>query len=156
MYNSFDINSPGGENFTPVKTSRMSSHRAEFFFSFLLVNTGRGLTTHMVEFNPGRNSHRGEILVVNRPLSKVQAKRYLSLISSEKRHLFELQWFLLPLTNTHYNNWFMIILHYNKMLSYSLKGVSCTHTHILTHTLVFSGHINFMSVLPWKFHGVTN
>ena len=38
------------------------------------------------------------------------------------------------------------------MLPNSLKEVSCTHTHTQTdtHTLVFPGHINFMSVLLTK------
>ena len=68
MYNSFDVNSPWGENLTPVKAAGVSSPRGNFFFSFLVANTGRGLTTHRVEFNLGRNSPQGEILVVNRPL----------------------------------------------------------------------------------------
>ena len=46
MHASFDVNSPRGENFTPVKTGSVSSPRGEFFFSFLVVNSGRGLTTH--------------------------------------------------------------------------------------------------------------
>ena len=55
MYNSFDINSPWSENFIPVKTGGVSSPRSEFFFSFLVLNTVRGLTRHRVEFNPGRS-----------------------------------------------------------------------------------------------------
>ena len=70
MYNSFDVNSPQGENFTLVKTDGVSSPRGEFFFGFLVVNTVRGLTTHRIEFNPGQNLPRGEILVVNRLIVK--------------------------------------------------------------------------------------
>ena len=45
-----------GESFTPIKTGWMSSPRGEFFFFFssLAVNTIRALTTHKVEFTPGR------------------------------------------------------------------------------------------------------
>ena len=46
-----------GESFTPIKTGWMSSPRGEFFFfffSFLAVSTIRALTTHKVEFTPGR------------------------------------------------------------------------------------------------------
>ena len=34
MYNSFDGNSPRGENFTPVKTGGVSLPRGNFFFQF--------------------------------------------------------------------------------------------------------------------------
>lgn len=61
MYNSFDVNSPWGENFTSVKTSGVSSQRDNFFVSFSVANTVRGLMTHRVDFTPRR------ILVVNRP-----------------------------------------------------------------------------------------
>ena len=56
IYNSFDVSSSRGENFTPIKIGGVIS---------LVVNTVRGLTTHRIEFNPGRNSLRGEILVVS-------------------------------------------------------------------------------------------
>lgn len=55
MYNSFDVNSPWGENFSSVKTSRVSSQRDNFFVSFSVANTVRGLTAHRVDFTPGRN-----------------------------------------------------------------------------------------------------
>ena len=124
---------PGWE-FHPGQDRWAEFTQWQIFFSFLVVNTGRSLTTHRIDFNPGLNSHQGEILVVNRPLSKVRLKWYLSLILSEKRHLFKLQRFLFPLTNTHYSNWFIIIKYYDKMLPCSLKEISWPHTHTHTHT----------------------
>ena len=41
--------------FHPGQDRRVEFTPGRFFFSFLVVNTGRGLTTHRIEFNPGRN-----------------------------------------------------------------------------------------------------
>ena len=63
VYDSFDAISPRGDNFIPVKTGEVSSPRGKFVFSFLVVNTVRGLTTHRVEFNPGQNFSCKQALV---------------------------------------------------------------------------------------------
>ena len=89
MYNSFDVNSPRGESLSPVKTERLSSPRGNFFFSFLVVNTGIGLTTHRAEFNPGRNSPLSEILVVNRPIVYIYSlgkKFYCTYLKTTREH----------------------------------------------------------------------
>ena len=53
MQNSFTSILPRAENFTPIKTSGVSSAPGGFFFSSLVVKTIRASTTHSVEFIPG-------------------------------------------------------------------------------------------------------
>ena len=65
LYNSADVNLALDENFTTVKTGKMSSSWNESFFSFQLV-----LTSHMADFTLVQNSPQSKNLVLNRPLVK--------------------------------------------------------------------------------------
>ena len=54
----------------------------------LVVNTVKGLTIHKVEFNPGRNSPRGEILVVSRSL-KCNDQTYCKVLTNSATSVIE-------------------------------------------------------------------
>ena len=79
---------PGWE-FKPGQDREAEFTQGQFFFSFLVVNTGIGLTTHRAEFNPGRNSPLSEILVVNRPIVYIYSlgkKFYCTYLKTTREH----------------------------------------------------------------------